>query len=145
MKRIGYNGPLGSYITGILANYKDDWQKLVPRCLQGNLRDLYNACDGELETLHGFYIGTWPEFAIIIFMDSEDCDVLSTLAHESGHVQRWIIWGIGDKMSKKGDETYAKIETEIYEDFKKQLKDRYGMVDTVKWEPNKRQKKNEIK
>ncbi len=142
MKRIKFSiDTMDCDIIGIYAKKTDDWQKLVPSEIHHCLRNLYDGTNGDISNMQGLYCGTWPIYALIVF----DCaDFHSTLCHESGHIWRNIIWDIGDGIVKKGDEGYGKLETLIFDRYEEEMKKQYGMVVTVRWEPNEAQKKREI-
>jgi hypothetical protein len=140
MKLVEFN--LGnSEITGIVASRKDKWGKLIPKGLHGCLAQLNNKLDGDLTNSHGFFLGSRPLYAIVVF---EEYDILETIAHEAGHVQRHIVWQMDDQIVEGGDEGYSDNFTYIYETFKEKLRKQYGLKTKVWFDPNKKQRKNEI-
>lgn len=142
MKRIYFHTDQGANVIGVVAKTDDKWEKLVPEKLRPDVHALF--CKNDLKNTHGFFVSDHPDHMIVIFTDTGG-ELKSTLAHEAGHVQRHIVWQIGDKLHKDGDEGYARTGSDIFEQFVELLRKKYGMVDTITWKPNARQKKREIK
>ncbi len=144
MKVIKFKIPvLGIKILGIVTKHKEKWHKLIPDTMLPLIGVLHDKVDGDLRGCMGFYMAASPKYAIVLF--DEGKDLKSTLLHETSHVYRNIIWDMGDEITKANNELCSTLQNYLYDEFLRQMKKHYGFKDKHgKFEPNKRQKKNEI-
>lgn len=133
---------LGIRVTGIIAGKKDKWSSIIPKELSYLTSRLYDKVDGDIGKCHGFYMSSFPDYAIVLF---DKHDIKSTLLHETSHVYRQIIWDIGDDIHTSNNEFCSILQNYLYDEFLRQMKKHYGFKDKHGiFKPNKKQKKNEI-